>query len=441
MNKPVGVNSLQFYRSFRRDPLGNLEKIAAAAGDRRVVRWRVGWRKLALVLGPEAVQEVLVTKAESFHKGLGLERAKVILGEGLLTSENSVHKRSRKIMQPAFRREAIAGYAESMAQIAAARRDAWNAGATVDIHREMLSLTLQTIGRTMFGKDLIADARELGDAIAKVIDAFPLTVGFPFPTLLRLAPLPANAAKRVLNKAVTAMIRERRLDHREEKNDLLAMLVAATDEEGGLSIGQLRDETMTIFLAGHETIAGTLSWAWHFLAQNPDAETLLHREVDAVLGGRPPTAEEAMRRLPWTHAVISETLRLHPAAWIIGRRVIEPVRIAGEKIEKGVIVLVSQWLAHRDAEFFPEPRTFRPERWTPEFRARLPRFAYFPFGGGPRQCIGEHFAWMEGVILLATLAQKWRLEHTGDPKKVELQASITLRPRNGIPMRLVRRTL
>ncbi len=423
----------------RRDPLGFLTRTAREHGD--VARFRMGPVELHLVNRPEWIRDVLVTHAASFHKGRGLERAKRLLGEGLLTSEDPIHLRQRRMMQPAFHARRIAGYADAMVALADRAASRWAAGETRDVAAEMTRLTLAIVGRTLFDADVESEADEIGAALTTALGLFGRTFTLPYFELLDRLPLPMNRrfdrAKARIDATIGRLIAERR--RAPGGADLLSLLVSASDTEGdggGMTDAQVRDEAITIFLAGHETTANALAWTWYLLARNPEAESRLHAEVDA-LGGRAPSAAD-LPRLPWTEMVLAEAMRLFPPAWIIGRRAVDPYAIGGFDVPKGSIVVVSQWVTHRDARWFPDPKRFDPERFGPAAKEARPKFAYFPFGGGPRVCIGEGFAWMEGVLVLAAIARRWRLR-LAPGQEIVPAPSITLRPRDGIRMILERR--
>jgi len=365
-----------------------------------------------------------------------LERARVLLGDGLLTSEGEFHKRQRRLMQPAFHRERLAGYGTTMVESACAARDRWTDGRLMDVSQEMMHLTMDIVARTLFSARVDEDADELGRAMSDVLELFGVIL-LPFSEFLEKLPLPHvrrfRRARQTLDQTIYRLIAERRAGG-QDKGDLLSMLLLARDEEGsgrGMTDTQVRDEALTLFLAGHETTANALTWAWYLLSQHHHAEARLHAELDAVLAGRAPTFDD-LSRLPFTTAVLSETLRLYPPAWAIGRRTLEDVELGGYLVPAGNIVLMSPFVTHRDPRWFPDPAEFRPERWLTDDPDR-PKFSYFPFGGGARMCIGDRFAWMEGVLLLAAIGQKWRLSLApGHP--VSTRAVITLRPRHGMKM-------
>ena len=424
-----------------RDPLRFLTGLAAEYGD--IARVPLGPETVYLFNHPDLVRDVLVTHHRNFHKGRGLERAKRLLGTGLLTSEGDLHLRQRRLAQPAFHRQRVAAYGATMASYGAMRRDRWRDGAVIDAHREMMALTLAIVGKTLFDADVEDEAAEIGAALATTFESFNFGFFLPFSELLERLPLPATLrfrkARARLDATIYRMIEERRRSGA-DRGDLLSMLLLAQDTEGdgsGMTDLQLRDEAMTIFLAGHETTANALTWTWYLLSQHPDVEARLHAEIDSALGDRLPGADD-VARLPYTRMVLAESMRLYPPAWIVGRRALGPFDANGYEIPARSIILLSQYVVHRDPRWFPDPERFDPERFTPDHQASRPKFAYFPFGGGPRVCVGEQFAWMESVILLATIAQRWKLRVVaGHP--VALQPIITLRPKFGMRMTIERR--
>jgi cytochrome P450 len=421
--------------SFRRDPLVFLTRTAREFGD--VVYWRGGPVEFVFVNHPDLIKEVLVTRQQKFIKSRGLQRSKRFLGEGLLTLEGDAHRRQRRLAQPAFHKDRIAAYGTAMVAYAERARGRWRACETLDVSHEMMRLTLAIVGRTLFGAEVEGEADAVSEAFTVIMHQFNRLV-MPFSEYLDRLPLPSNkkiarAAAR-LDETIYRMIAERRATG-EDRGDLLSMLLAARDEEGdgtGMSDKQLRDESMTLFLAGHETTANALTWTWYLLSQSPEAEARLHAEIDEVLGGRLATAAD-LPRLKYTEAVFAEAMRLYPPAWAIGRQALEDFPLGEFVVPSGAMILMSQWVMHRDARFWPDPERFDPDRWTPEARAARPKFAYFPFGGGARVCIGEQFAWMEGVLVLATIAQRWRFR-LAPSARVAPQALITLRPRYGMRM-------
>jgi cytochrome P450 len=431
----------QLLLAFRRDPLGFLERLARDYGDVSFVR--LGDRRVHLLNHPDLIKDVLVTEHRRFHKGRGLELAKHLLGDGLLTSEGDFHRRQRRLAQPAFHPQRIARYADAMVEHAERTSERWAELAVrtptpvLDLHQEMMRLTLGIVGKTLFATEVEGEAHEIGQAITTSMELFRSFTTLPFAALLERLPLPSTwrflKARARLDATISRLIADRRAAG-EDRGDLLSMLLLAQDEEGsgGMSDQQVRDEAMTLFLAGHETTANALTWTWYLLSRHPEVETCLHSELDQVLDSRGARAQD-MPTLAYTWRVLAEAMRLYPPAWVIGRRAIADYEVAGYRLPKDSIVLVSQWVTQRDPRFFPDPERFDPERWTDEARATRPRFAYFPFGGGPRTCIGEQFAWMEGVLVLATLARRWR-PRLGPGHRVALQPSITLRPLGGMKM-------
>jgi len=432
---PKGSPLVGSLRRMQRDPLEFLTRLAADYGD--VAHFRLGGFHAFLLSDPKDIEGVLVTHHRRFTKGRALQRARRLLGNGLLTSEGDFHRRQRRLAQPAFHRQRVAAYAEVMTELAdrfCARR---RPGETFDMAREMNELTLAIVGRTLFGADMESQAAEVRQALTAAIEMFDVAVS-PLASLLERLPLPRVrrfwAAVSRLDRIVYGIIETRRRQGG-DRGDLLSMLLLAQDEEGdggSMTDLQLRDEAMTLFLAGHETTANALAWTWYLLAQHPAVEARLHAEVDATLNERLPTADD-MPRLAFARMVLAESMRLYPPAWTVGRRAREPYPVGGYVVSPGSLVLVSQWVVHRDPRHYPDPDRFDPERWLPECQASRPKFSYFPFGGGPRLCIGEAFAWMEGVLLLATIAQRWRF-HLAPGARVAVQPVITLRPRHGIKM-------
>lgn len=423
--------------ALRSNPLGYLERIASTYGD--IAHLRVGPYKVVFVNHPDLIHEVLVAKDASFIKGRALDQTRDVFGQGLLTSEGEFHKKQRRLIQPAFHRRRIEGYADAMASDAAAAAARWRDGETVDISREMTRLTLRIVARTLFSVDVEEEsAREVGRALDALVGAF--SVVAILGNVFRKLPLPsvrrAQKARETLDALIYGMITERRRTGGGE--DLLSLLLAARDEDGSaMNDRQVRDEALTLFLAGHETTANALAWSWYLLAGHPEAEARFHAEVDSVLGDRLPGAAD-LPSLPFTRQVFAESMRLYPPAWAVSRRSIEPVTIGGYPVPEGTGALASQWVLHRDPRFFDDPLAFRPERWTEDFEARLPKLAYFPFGAGPRICIGMGFAWMEGVLLLATIGRRWKMRLVPG-QQVEPHPRITLRPKNGVRVTLERR--
>lgn len=422
---------------FRKDPPEFLRRTAAELGD--IVFLKLGPQNVYLISRPEWIKDVLVTHQSSFKKSRMLEKAKVLLGEGLLTSEGDFHKLQRRLVQPAFHRERLAGYATSMVESSVVCRDRWHAGAELDVSREMMHLTLAIVAKTLFGADVAGEADEIGSALTEVLGLFD-TLMKPFSEWMEKLPLPSvrrfQRARARLDETIYRIIAERRASGSgsEDRGDLLSMLLLAQDEEtsGRMTDQQIRDEALTLFLAGHETTANALTWTWYLLSQNPDAESKVHAEIDRVLDGRAPSFDD-LPQFKYLEAVIAEAMRLYPPAWAIGRRALVDYTVGDFTLPAQSIVLLCPYAVHRDPRWFPDPLRFDPDRWRPEIADQRPKFSYFPFGGGARVCIGERFAWMEGVLLLATLAQRWRLRLAPD-QRVEHRAMITLRAKYGMRM-------
>ncbi|MFN0121299.1 MAG: cytochrome P450 [Blastocatellia bacterium] len=429
--------------ALQRNPLRFFQELRAEYGD--LVRFRMGTQRVWMVSDPELIRDVLVVSQKKFMKGRGIQLIKTLLGEGLLTSEGEFHLRQRRMVQPAFHRQRVAAYAETMTAYSARMADEWAklpAGAPLDMSREMMRLTLVIAGKTLFDADVERDAGEVGQALTDLLEMSE-RIANPFAALFARLPLPAtrrfDRARKTLDDVIYRIIRERRASGRDH-GDFLSMLLLARDEEGGagqMSDQQVRDEALTIFVAGHETTATGLTWTWYLLSQHPEVEAKLHAELDTVLGGRPPRFED-VPRLRYTEMVFAESMRLFPPVWTIGRRAMADHQLGTHTVAAGDLLLMSQYIVHHDQRWFPDPEKFDPERWTPELKEARPKFSYFPFGGGTRTCIGEAFAWMEAVLVIATLAQRWK-PRLAEGQVVETKPLITLRPRYGMNMLLEKR--
>jgi len=412
------------------NPLEYFTRVAHEYGD--IAGLRVLNFKTIFVNHPELIEQVLVNNARKYSKGRVLRANRHVFGEGLLTSEGEFWLRQRRLAQPAFHRARIASYAATMVEYSERLLEGWRDGEDRDAHQEMMRLTLQIVGKTLFDADVARDAQEVGKSLELLLE-----IGANFRRAIFVPHwLPTAANFRMkreiaqIEKILYRIIAERRRSGR-DVGDLLSMLLTAQDEDGSrMTDRQLRDETITLFLAGHETTASTLSWTWWLLAQNPAVEAKLHAELDAVLGARAPTLDD-LPKLIYTGHAITESLRLYPAAWGLARLTVEEHEIAGYPVTKGMGVAMAQWVVHRDPRWYDAPEEFRPGRWEDDLIKRLPRFAYFPFGGGPRQCIGNTFAVMEATLILATIARKFRLRLVANHSVTPL-ASITLRPRHGV---------
>ncbi len=425
-------------RLLRRDPIRLLEA-AAATGDVSLVR--VPRFDVYVVNHPDLVWEVLATGAYDFVKGPTMRAAKRVLGESLLTTEGERHRRQRRLLQPIFHRERIDGYADSMSELADREADRWRPGEVLDLHREMARLTLAIVGRTLFDTDVeAADAGEVASALTEVLAQFD-RVFSPFLPITERLPLPSsrrfNAAKETFERTVGRMIEARR-GGGATGDDLLSVLIRTQDGGAAMTDAEVRDEAVTLFLAGHETTSNALTWTWYLLSRHPEVEARFHAELDEMLGDRLPAAED-VPRLRYTEMVLAESMRMFPPAWAIGRRVLADHDVGGSTIPAGSVLVVSPWLLHHDARWFPHPWRFDPGRFADEATASRPRHAYLPFGGGPRMCIGEGFARTEAVLVLATLGRRLRFEHVSG-HEVELQPVITLRPRFGMRMRAITRS-
>ncbi|HET6890184.1 MAG TPA: cytochrome P450 [Pyrinomonadaceae bacterium] len=427
------LSGLLAYR--RHGPLPFFQNLAEQYGD--ISHFKLGLQGAFFINHPDYIKYVLVTNHQNFHKGLALRRSRRLLGEGLLTSEGEFHRRQRRLSQPAFHRARIASYADVMTDHAARMSERWRNGETLDIAEEMMRLTLGIVGKTLFDADVEGDAEQVGKSMSVLMEFFN-TITIPFFEILQKLPLPQfrrfDSARAKLDEVIYRLIKDRR-DSGKDRGDLLSMLLLAQDVEGDggqMTDLQLRDELLTIFLAGHETTANALTWTWYLLSQNPEAETRLHAEIDEILGSRVPTYED-LPKLRYTEMVLAESMRLYPPAWALGRLAIDDCWIGGYCVPRRSLVLMSQYVMHHDARYFHEPERFVPDRWQNEVTESRPQFSYFPFGGGPRRCIGEGFAWMEGILLIATLAQRWRMRLVSD-HPVALKPLMTLRPKHGMRM-------
>ncbi len=435
---PQGGGLTGDLREFTADRLGTLSRWAREYGD--LVSARFGPRRILFVNHPDLVEEVLVHQNRKLIKHYRLRQAKRTLGEGLLTSEGDFWRAQRKLVQPAFHREKIAGFAELMVDYALRLVGTWGEGRELDVQAEMMRLTLQIVAKALFGADVGGESADVTAAMETLMHNFEASSALPI-IIPQWVPTPSNlrtgAAIRRLNRVLYRIIAERRKDG-EDRGDLLSMLLQAQDEESGrrMTDRQLRDECMTLFLAGHETTANTLSWAWYLLAKHPEAAAQLREELEKVLGGRRPTLAD-LPRLPYTEGVVNESLRLYPPAWIVGREAAEPIELGGYRVDRGTTLFLAACAIHRDPRWFDDPDAFRPERWAGGFQQRIPRYAYFPFGGGPRICIGNSFAQMEVALVIASIVPRYRLE-LAPSARVEPLASMTLRMTHGLVMRVER---
>jgi cytochrome P450 len=416
-----------------------------------IAHYRFLGTPIVFINDPDYIREILINQAGSFVKERTVRRMKILLGEGLITSDDPIHMRQRRIVAPAFHRQRIAAYGEQIVACAAAQRETWSSGQHIDIAAASMELSLEIVARTLFDTKVTADIRSINDEVNTVMGLYNFIVAFPKIESFLHLPIPGIAkfrrSKARLDAIVDRLIRE----HREagvDKGDLLSMLLSSRDEQAdtsgqhtGMSDEQIRDEVLTIFLAGYETVANGLTWTWYLLSQNPDVESRLHAELDAVLGTGPqqrlPTLAD-YSNLRYTEQVFAEAMRLYPPAWAMGRMSTKPIALGPYRIPPGAHFFFSQYIMGRDPHYFPDPLRFDPDRFSAENKAARPKFTYFPFGGGNRQCIGESFAWMEGVFSIATIAQRWRMTYLGTAPP-EVQAKITLRPKNPLMMQLIPR--
>ena len=428
--------------AFRRDMLGFLQHLSHTYGD--VATFRLGPERVVLLSHPEHIQDVLVTHHRQFIKARRGDVSRQFLGEGLLNSEGDTHRRQRRLSQPAFHRQRVAQYGAVMTDYATRLSQTWQDGDSIDAAAAMMRVTLAIAAKTLFDADVESDAVAIGRAISELLELSP-RFSLPFAAVLMRLPLPGSRrlrqAQQVLDTTIYRIIEERRADATDH-GDLLSMLLLAQDETGdqtGMTDRQIHDEALTLLLAGHETTALALTWTWYLLSQHPEAEAALHAELDAVLGKRPPTVAD-LPNLSYTRQVFAESLRLYPPAWLMTRRNLDDFTVGKYTLPARTFIMISPYLTHHDARFFPDPEAFQPQRWASVSPDNRPRSGYFPFGGGPRQCIGESFAWMEGLLLLATLAPKWQLRLVPD-HPVALRPLVTLRPKYGMRMILTKRPL
>jgi cytochrome P450 len=450
---PPGLRrALPFY--FRRkwvnfgQPIPLFEHLHKVFG--RIAHYRFLGTTIVFVNDPDYINEILINQAPAFVRERTIVRLKILLGEGLITSDDPIHMRQRRIAAPAFHRQRIAGYAGEIVSSAASTASSWTAGQVLDIADEMMKLSLHIVARTIFDSEVTPEVLSVRDEVNIVMDLYNFLIAFPMLEKFLGWPIPGvvkfRQARARLDAVVATMIDSRRklsLADLEGRSDLLSMLMAAHDEEGAqpaeqaMNDVQVRDEILTIFLAGYETVANALTWTWYLISQNPESAARMYAEVAEVLGTGPSARTATLADYPnlkYTEQVFAESMRLYPPAWAMGRRSTKPVELGPYRLPPGAHFFFSQYVMHRSSEFWDDPLAFRPERHTPEAKADRPRFVYFPFGGGRRQCIGEGFAWMEGVLSLATIAQRWRLTFVPTFPVIP-QAKITLRPKHPMMMR------
>ena len=434
-------------RSFLKDPIGTLSKIADEYGD--LSYFKMGRLHVYLINNPDYIEKILIYDHSNFSKGPRLQSAKRLLGEGLVTSEGEFHKSQRKLIQPLFLPKKIASYGPTMTERALNMIKGWKNGSVVDIHSELMKVTLSIICKSVMDYDMESQqAKDFGNAFA-ITKKYASRLQHPIGQLLDRVPIlpkvaQARAAGNKLNTIVYGLVAERREKIKKDKSfsgeDLLSKLIRVQADDGStMTDKQLRDEIITILIAGHETTSNALTWTYYLLSQNPKVERKVFDEIDSVLGGdsgefkQPSIAD--LPKLDYVEKVFREAMRLYPPVWTMGRFVQNDYALGGYTLPKGSSLMFSQYVMHHSSKYYDNPETFDPDRWTEEFKMHLPRFSYFPFGGGIRGCVGEPFAWQEGILLLATISSYWSMRLAPN-QRVKLQPGITLSPKNGIKMKL-----
>jgi cytochrome P450 len=441
VNRPPGPRGRPLVGNlpeFAGDMLAFVESCARDYGD--VVRLRLAGRDVWIVNHPTLVEELLVHRHRDYtkHHAFFWSNVEAIFGKGLLTNEGDDWLRQRRLIQPTFHPDRVAEYARIMVERTERTLAGWRAGEIRDVRQEMMALTFQIVAETLFGADVRGDVAEIGAAFNVGIDEIAVRLRRPvrFPDWV---PVPSNRRYRRavarMDELIVRIIRERRAAGFEERDDLLSRMLRARDEAGTMDEGQLRDEVMTMLLAGHETTALALTWTWSLLSRHPGADARVHAEVEGILGSRPPEPED-MARLPYVERAFKEALRLYPPAYGFGREAVMESELDGWKIPRGMTLLVFSWLLHRDRRWWEDPLRFDPDRWKDGLEERIPRLANMPFGGGPRVCIGHRFAMAEGILIVAAIARRYRLEWLAEPVPF---TSITLRPSGDLRARLVAR--
>ncbi len=451
---PPGLkHSLPFY-SFKPwvklgHPIRLFEHLLRTYGN--IAHYRFLGTPIVFINDPDYIREILVNQASSFVKERTVRRMKILLGEGLITSDDPIHMRQRRIAAPAFHRQRIAAYGDQIVTCAEIQQKSWQSNQHIDIAAASMKLSLEIVARTLFNTEVTDDIRSINDEVNTIMGLYHFIIAFPRLEDFLYLPIPKLIKFRKSRARLDAIVNRLIAEHREagiDKGDLLSMLLASRDEQAdasghhtGMSDEQVRDEVLTIFLAGYETVANGLSWTWYLLSQNSEVEAKLHAELDAVLGigdqRRTPTLAD-YPNLRYTEQVFAESMRLYPPAWAMGRMSTKPVELGPYRIPPGAHFFFSQYIMGRDPQYFPDPLRFDPDRFTPEAKAARAKFTYFPFGGGGRQCIGESFAWMEGVFSIATIASRWRMSYLDATPPIP-QAKITLRPRDPLMMQLIPR--
>ena len=434
--KPIVGSSLDFAKN----PPHFFVNLYREYGE--LTHFRLGFIDAYLLASPELVQEVLIEKAKHFEKSQrGRERLSKFLGNGLVTSIGEFHKHQRKLIQPAFRQKYLNGYSEAMLHYTDALKEKWQDGKQVDLSEDMMELTMHIVCKTLFDLEVSEQSKQVGEAIMELqeITKKDLTAPFNTPTYL---PFPTNFRRKKLLAVVYDILedmiqsyRKRELPEDSKAFHLMTALLDASREEGlePMEDRQLRDELLTLFVAGHETTSNALSWTWYELSRHPEIEARFHQELDEVLQGEPVSLEH-LPKLTYTTMIFKEAMRLYPPAWsLVGRESQEEQQIGDYMIPKRGLLFISPYVLHRLEKYFPEPETFRPERFTPENEKQLPRHLYIPFGTGHRICIGRSFAMMEGILLLASIGQKFRFKRLSD-KEAEILPQITMSIKGGLPV-------
>jgi cytochrome P450 len=452
-------------RQFIRDPINTLSTIAREYGE--ISYFKLGPEHVYLINNPDYIEKVLIYDHRNFKKGRRLQTAKIVLGEGLVTSEGDFHNHQRRLIQPIFHPKQIMIYSNIMTDYAVRMRNRWKDVSTIDISEEMMRLTLGIICKSVLNYDVESEAQEVGTALTTVRN-YSKRLQSPIGQVLNKipilpAPKKAREARKKLDSLVYGLITDRRQQEESGNemryDDLLSRLMQAQESntanhvsnngisststspaftsDGKMSDKQVRDEVMTIFIAGHETTSNALTWTFYLLSQYSNVERKLHDEIELVLGNRIPTADD-IPKLQYTEMVLRESMRIYPPVWTMGRRVENDYSVGEYTVPAGSSILMCQYVMHHDPRYYEKPEEFNPDRWTDDFKARLPRFSYFPFGGGIRGCIGEPFAWMEGVLIIATIAQEWSM-HLVPSQRIKLDPAITLRSKYGMKMKLSQR--
>jgi cytochrome P450 len=447
---PPGPKSMipgKTLRQFARDPINTLTKIAEEYGE--ISHFKLGRQHVYLINNPDYIEKILIYDHSNFKKGPRLQTAKRIIGEGLVTSEGEFHKKQRKLIQPLFLPKRISSYGAIMTDRALRMIQQWKDGSIINIHAELMKVTLSIICKSVMNYEMESkQAKDFAKAFS-ISKKYSSRLQHPIGHVLDHVPIlpkvaQASHARKTLDSIVYGLISERRKEREKgndtSANDLLSKLIQVQDEDGSvMSDKQLRDEVITILIAGHETTSNALTWTYYLLSQNPQVEKKVFEEIDSVLGGngeeysKPSFAD--LPKLKYIENVFREAMRVYPPVWSMGRFVEDDYSLGGYTIPKGSSLLFSQYVMHHNSKYYNKPESFDPDRWTEEFKMHLPRFSYFPFGGGIRGCIGEPFAWQEGILLIATISSYWSMRLAPN-EQVKLEPGITLNPKNGIKMRL-----